>query len=93
MAAFDHLTMEKRVIGADIDAIIAFIRTHMGNRRIVVLASGDPLFYGIGVRLSSELGADQVTIYPNISSIAAAFARIREPWATANIVSLHGRPY
>lgn len=91
LAAFDHLTMEKRVIGADIDAIIAFIRTHMGNRRIVVLASGDPLFYGIGVRLSSELGADQVTIYPNISSIAAAFARIREPWATANIVSLHGR--
>jgi precorrin-6Y C5,15-methyltransferase (decarboxylating) len=57
----------------------------------VVLASGDPLFFGIGSILIKALGADNVTVYPNISSIAAAFARIKEPWSRVRVVSLHGR--
>lgn len=91
LAEFDDLLVEKEVISTKIDETIAFIRTHMADRRIVVLASGDPLFYGIGVRLSRELGADRVTIFPNVSSIAAAFARIHEPWGNATVISLHGR--
>ena len=60
-------------------------------QKIVVLASGDPLFYGIGARMAGALGARRVRIYPNISSVAAAFARIKEPWNDAAIISLHGR--
>jgi precorrin-6Y C5,15-methyltransferase (decarboxylating) len=61
------------------------------HQKIVVLASGDPLFYGIGARMADALGVRRVRIYPNISSVAAAFARIKEPWNDAAIISLHGR--
>ena len=57
----------------------------------MVLASGDPLFFGIGARLVTALGGENVVIYPNISSVAAAFARIKEPWGNARVISLHGR--
>jgi precorrin-6Y C5,15-methyltransferase (decarboxylating) len=57
----------------------------------VVLASGDPLFFGVGSILIKALGPENVAIYPNISSIAAAFARIKEPWSQVRVVSLHGR--
>jgi precorrin-6Y C5,15-methyltransferase (decarboxylating) len=57
----------------------------------VVLASGDPLFFGIGARLIDALGAENVAIYPNISTIAAAFARLKLPWDNVRVVSLHGR--
>nr|WP_255807597.1 precorrin-6y C5,15-methyltransferase (decarboxylating) subunit CbiE [Cohnella mopanensis] len=58
------------------------------GKRCVVLASGDPLFYGIGGYLSSKL---DVEIYPTTSSIQAAFARLGESWQDAEVVSLHGR--
>ncbi len=57
----------------------------------MVLASGDPLLFGIGSAIIDALGPDQVEIHPNISSIAAAFARIKEPWQDARIISMHGK--
>ena len=88
---FESLAVQKEVITGRIDDAIAFIRQHIDRRRIVVLASGDPLFFGIGARISSEFGADRVTIWPNVTSVAAAFARINLPWSESRIVSLHGR--
>ena len=88
---FSELAMDKKAITGRVEETIEFIETHRADRRIVVLASGDPLFYGIGARIAHALGPDQVTVLPNISSIAAAFARIGEPWSNAGIVSLHGR--
>ncbi|MFK2824100.1 precorrin-6y C5,15-methyltransferase (decarboxylating) subunit CbiE [Bacillus sp. B190/17] len=55
----------------------------------VVLASGDPLFYGIGGYLSKGVEAE---IYPQPSSVQLAFARMGESWSDAVIISLHGRP-
>ena len=52
---------------------------------------GDPLFFGIGARLVEAFGPERVTIHPNVSSVAAAFARIKEPWNGVRIISLHGR--
>ena len=63
----------------------------MKNRRVVVLASGDPLFYGIGATLAKALGTDKVVVHPNISTVSAAFARIKEPWSDVRIISLHGK--
>jgi precorrin-6Y C5,15-methyltransferase (decarboxylating) len=63
----------------------------MGDRQIVVLASGDPLFFGIGAYLVRRLGAENVCILPNISAVAAAFARLGRPWQDVRVVSLHGR--
>jgi precorrin-6Y C5,15-methyltransferase (decarboxylating) len=88
---FSGIPAQKKQIGKDIDGIIEFVRAQSKRQKIVVLASGDPLFYGIGARMTGALGARRVRIYPNISSVAAAFARIKEPWNDAAIISLHGR--
>ena len=88
---FKDRPAQKKPIGKDIDGIIEFVRAESKLKKIVVLASGDPLFYGIGARMAGALGARRVRIYPNISSVAAAFARIKEPWNDAAIISLHGR--
>jgi len=81
----------KKKIDKNIAQVIQFIKDRMTSRSIVVLASGDPLFFGIGSTLIKALGPENVSIYPNISSIAAAFARIKEPWGDVRVISLHGR--
>jgi precorrin-6Y C5,15-methyltransferase (decarboxylating) len=59
---------------------------------IVLLASGDPMFFGIGRRAVKEFGKDIVEILPDLSSIQIAFSRIKEPWDDAFLMSLHGGP-
>lgn len=58
------------------------------GKKTVVLASGDPLFYGIGSYLAKKL---PVEIYPGISSIQQAFAKMGESWQDAAFLSVHGR--
>ena len=88
---FAQSAAQKKSIDKNLAGVIDFIKDRMTSRSIVVLASGDPLFFGIGARLVQALGSENVVIYPNISSVAAAFARIKEPWSNVRVVSLHGR--
>jgi len=62
-----------------------------GNETVVILASGDPLFYGIGATLLRRYGETRVKVIPAISSIQHAFARAGESWQDARLLSLHGR--
>lgn len=55
----------------------------------VVLASGDPGFFGIVRRLRAEGFAP--TVLPTVSSVAATFARLGRSWDAAAVVSAHGR--
>ncbi|HEY9880464.1 MAG TPA: precorrin-6y C5,15-methyltransferase (decarboxylating) subunit CbiE [Leptolyngbyaceae cyanobacterium] len=59
--------------------------------QIVVLTSGDPLFFGLGRLLLAELPPEQLTFHPHVSSIQLAFSRIKAPWQNATLVSAHGR--
>lgn len=61
------------------------------GRRVVVLASGDPLVSGIGTTLVDVLGADRVRVHPAVSS--AALARARLGWSAEGsaLVTLVGR--
>ena len=88
---FDDLAVEKKKIDRNLKEVIEFISNQMKSQSIVVLASGDPLFFGIGPRIVNAVGSDNVRIYPNVSSVAAAFARIKASWNDAAVVSLHGR--
>ncbi|MBM5796322.1 MAG: precorrin-6y C5,15-methyltransferase (decarboxylating) subunit CbiE [Cyanobacteria bacterium M_surface_7_m2_037] len=58
---------------------------------VVVLASGDPLWFGIGRLLLEGLPAEQLRFHPAPSSLQLAFARIGRPWQDASWLSLHGR--
>jgi precorrin-6B C5,15-methyltransferase / cobalt-precorrin-6B C5,C15-methyltransferase len=57
----------------------------------VVLASGDPLWFGIGRLLLQAFGPDALRFHPAPSSLQLAFARIGRPWQDATWISLHGR--
>lgn len=61
------------------------------SKKVVVLADGDPLFYGIGKRLGEEFGRENLVVDPNISTIQVASARLGLPWQKMDFVSLHGR--
>ncbi|MEU5084108.1 MULTISPECIES: bifunctional cobalt-precorrin-7 (C(5))-methyltransferase/cobalt-precorrin-6B (C(15))-methyltransferase [Streptomyces] len=58
---------------------------------VVVLASGDPGFFGIVRALAERFGAGLLDVRPGVSSVATAFARIGLPWDDAVVVSAHGR--
>ena len=61
------------------------------DRPVVVLASGDPLWFGIGRLLLQHLGPERLRFHPAPSSLQLAFARIGRPWQDASWISLHGR--
>lgn len=58
---------------------------------VVVLASGDPGFFGIVRALAERFGAERLDVRPGVSSVATAFARLGLPWDDAVVVSAHGR--
>ena len=58
---------------------------------VVVLASGDPGFFGIVRALAERFGPEALDVRPGVSSVAEAFARIGLPWDDAVVVSAHGR--
>ncbi|MFB7372645.1 precorrin-6y C5,15-methyltransferase (decarboxylating) subunit CbiE [Streptomyces sp. NPDC056222] len=62
------------------------------GRRIAVLASGDPTFYGIGRTLAETVGADRLHVLPHPSSVSYACARLGWPLEAVETVSLVGRP-
>jgi len=79
----------------DFQAAFEQIRTHLHQddapTPVVILTSGDPLFFGLGRLLLQQFPAEQMTFHPHLSSIQLAFNRIKVPWQDACLVSTHGR--
>ena len=80
-----------KVIG-NIYEIIDYIRNNYKKQVLSLLASGDPMFFGIGRVLVDEFGRDAIEVFPDLSSIQVAFSRIRETSNNAFLMSLHGGP-
>lgn len=84
-------TADRIVLGPLAPALDA-IEEYVGkDRRVVVLASGDPGFFGIVRALAERFGPDRLDVRPGVSSVAAAFARLGLTWDDAVVVSAHGR--
>ena len=64
----------------------------MADRRLCVLASGDPLLHGVGTTLARRLPPGALTIIPHVSAPAIACARLGWPAVNVELVSLVGRP-
>jgi precorrin-6Y C5,15-methyltransferase (decarboxylating) len=75
-------------IGPALDRVAALC--HENN--VCVLASGDPLFFGVGSLVIKKVGAAHVAVIPQPSSVQWAFARAGLKWDDARFLSLHGRP-
>lgn len=87
LAFFPNFQGEKVVIKGGLANLVTSLKND--EKDTVVLASGDPLFFGIGGYLSSKL--DNVAIYPALSSVQEAFSRIGEAWQDCQFISVHGR--
>ncbi|MEV0181553.1 precorrin-6y C5,15-methyltransferase (decarboxylating) subunit CbiE [Streptomyces sp. NPDC050625] len=82
---------ERIVLGPLAPALDAVERYLDKGARVVVLASGDPGFFGIVRALAERFGAGRLDVRPGVSSVATAFARLGLPWDDAVVVSAHGR--
>ncbi|MFH8370013.1 precorrin-6y C5,15-methyltransferase (decarboxylating) subunit CbiE [Streptomyces sp. NPDC018031] len=71
-------------------AVPALLAEHAG-RRIAVLASGDPMFFGIGRTLVEVLGPEALRVLPHPSSASYACARLGWALEETEVVSLVGR--
>ena len=78
-------------IGRDLDAVAENLRAAT-SLRAVVLATGDPLFYGVARYLCDKLGKDRFEVLPHVSSMQLAFARVKESWEEAYLTDLANHP-
>ncbi|WP_332649885.1 precorrin-6y C5,15-methyltransferase (decarboxylating) subunit CbiE [Lysinibacillus sp. 54212] len=83
---FPDFVGEKKQIKGGLAKLISELQQEARN--VVILVSGDPLFYGLGGVVAKKL---PIEIYPYESSIQLAFARMQESWQDAYLISLHGR--
>jgi len=62
------------------------------GRRVCVLATGDPMHYGIGATLARRVPREEMTVVPATSAFALACARLGWSRAEVETLTLHGRP-
>jgi precorrin-6Y C5,15-methyltransferase (decarboxylating) len=71
----------------DPEEVARIVAEHLG-KRVVILATGDPLFYGTARYLCEKLGKDRFEVVPHVSSMQLAFARVKESWDEAYLTNL-----
>ena len=76
---------------AGLSAFVDQISAMAEEYRVAVLVSGDSGFFSLAGTLANRLGSQRVRLFPNVSSIQAAFSRIQHPWQDAALISLHAR--
>jgi precorrin-6Y C5,15-methyltransferase (decarboxylating) len=93
LSFFPEYEGEKVTVTGGLSSLVSQLQAE--ERATVILASGDPLFFGIGGYLSSKLSTGdksiKIEIYPHSSSVQLAFAKMGESWQDAVFLSVHGR--
>jgi precorrin-6Y C5,15-methyltransferase (decarboxylating) len=83
---------ERLRTGANLSDVVRTLEANLGRKRMVVLAGGDPLFYGVARYLCDRLGKDRFEVIPHVSSMQLAFARVKESWEEAYLTNLATHP-
>jgi precorrin-6B C5,15-methyltransferase / cobalt-precorrin-6B C5,C15-methyltransferase len=82
---------QKVILDRGVEATLRKLKKERTRGNIVVLASGDPNFFGVAPLVSKIFGPERVSVLPNITAFQGAFARAKERWDNASFISLHGR--
>ncbi|WP_145591396.1 cobalt-precorrin-7 (C(5))-methyltransferase [Yersinia rochesterensis] len=90
LATFSCGIKESRLLDADLLGLLEWLDNNK-NRAIVVLASGDPLLYGIGKLLAVNFSAEELHIVPGISAIQYLCAKVALDMNDLFLTSSHGR--
>lgn len=88
---FPQFHGERIVLKGGLSTVLDRVAELAEEQNVCVLASGDPMFFGIGGLVIKRLGAEHVEILPQPSSVQWAFARAGLKWDDAAFLSLHGR--
>ncbi len=72
------------------DAMIETIRSYRG-KRLVVLVTGDPLWYSVGARIARAIPAEEIRYHPQLSAFQWASARMGWSLADCETLTIHGR--
>ncbi|HIJ81710.1 MAG TPA: precorrin-6y C5,15-methyltransferase (decarboxylating) subunit CbiE [Desulfuromonadales bacterium] len=88
LSIFTDYSGTKKELG-DLSELIDFLK--QTEKSVVILASGDPTFFGLSRFILRNITKDRIEIFPNVTSMQYAFARIKEPWDDGIFVSVHGR--
>ncbi len=59
---------------------------------VAILTSGDPLYCGLGAWLMANYTCEELVFYPGITAFQSLFAKLGQPWETAETCSVHCRP-
>lgn len=86
-----QVTAERIAWPSPFDALIDRLKTLKG-KRVVVLATGDPLWYSVGARIGRAIPPDQITFHPQLSAFQHASARMGWSMADVTQLTVHGRP-
>ena len=72
------------------DALIDDIKSYRG-KKLVILVTGDPLWYSVGARISRAIAPGEITFHPQLSAFQWACARLGWSLADCETVTVHGR--
>ena len=94
LAVVEHLlTDQQRHVLPPLKTLPELLSTCQEQQQVVsVLASGDPLYYGIGRWFGRHYDTQMLSFYPAVSSIQAACHELGLSQQDATVLSLHGRP-
>lgn len=89
---FPEFSGTRVTLARDIAGVLQTLKTRQEDEHIVLLASGDPCFFGLGSTLLRILPPAEVVLIPQVSTLQIAFARARLSWHDAHLTSAHARP-
>jgi precorrin-6Y C5,15-methyltransferase (decarboxylating) len=92
LALLPEFAKKRVTLGKGITTALEQLKSRRESERIVLLASGDPGFFGLGSTLLEILPPEQVVLIPQVTSLQAAFARAHVSWQDAHFTSVHARP-
>ena len=87
----DDAPGERHKIGGDLEELAAKIES-LGDRKAAMVVFGDPMFYGLARFLTERFGKQRFEVYPHVSSMQLAFARVMESWDEAYLTNLANHP-
>src|SRR6516164_7917321 len=60
-----ELKAQRRPIGSDLQEALEGVRAEMGKKKVVIVATGDPLFYGVARYLCDKIGPEHFEVIPH----------------------------
>ncbi len=87
----DSVVAERLAWPHPFDALIDVLKGLKG-KRVVVLATGDPLWFSVGARIGRAIAPSEIVYHPQLSAFQLAAARMGWSMADVETLTVHGRP-